>query len=319
MAYDISELDIKDDSNQERLRVSNILKTLENKIESQESLTEHEKNFYCTFLKTQDDGYSKIKECEYCNNFTFSLIFLSYFHDLTGNGEYYKTNNQSTYIPSKEEVENDITFLKSISDTWLGVIQKTNHTEELLQQISKEARNDLKKLDDNNTGKLKAILYSKYLYCYSKKKLEVFEEEGLTLILNEKNIEITEYSIVHILNRHFSKIMKENSDKSFHNQNFHPEFLNIQLIDIFKKIDESKYLEKSTINKIAFHYKNVDYQIWVNERQKQISGIKGNIRYHRLESLYPIENQNDISKLNQNYTVNKINDDLSVWVKNIDS
>ena len=327
MAYNIEDLDLKNDSEEEQIRTRKIFEDLKVKAQKGEELTEHEKDFFCQGVKLSqlDDG--KIEDYNCCGNFKFKHTYLSYFHDLTGYGSYQKVRGTELYTPQRPEIENDLKFLESDVSQWNATISKTNHSDDLLQQISKETRNDLKTIEKNKgrllfrrdkakymLNKRATLLQSKYIYCMALQIFEMFDKQEFIIQLNGFNIEINEFSIIHIVNRHYSEITKSNPTKSFHNEDFEPRYLNKQLGVIFNQIDESGIYQGQSINKIAFKYKNVDYQIWINERDKQIKG-KGNVKYNRLETFYPITDTSELSKLNSDFALTKINDDLSVYIK----
>lgn len=327
MAHKIEDLEFKDASDEEQLRTRAIFEDLKTKAQNGELLTEHEKDFFCQGVKLSklDDG--KIEDYDCCGNFKFKYTYLSYFHDLTGFGSYQKVRGTELHSPQRPEIENDFKFLESNASQWNTTISKTNHSNELLQQISKETRSDLKTIEKNKgrllfrrdkekyvLNKRATLLQSKYIYCMALQIFEMFDKQEFIIQLNRIDIEINEFSIIHIVNRHYSEITKSNPTKSFHNEDFEPRYLNKQLAVIFKQIDESDVYQGHSINKIAFKYNNVDYQIWINERDKQVKG-KGILKYNRLETFYPITDRSELLKLNTDFDLKKINDDLSVYIK----
>jgi len=328
MPYNIDELDLKDNSPREQERTRIIFEDLKEKALNREELTEHEKDFFCKGIRLSNRNDGKIEDYECCSNFRFKITYLAYFQDLSGEGSYHKFKGTSLYRPSKKEIDNDINYLKKAASNWKDVIEKTNHSDELLKQISKETRDELKNLNDQTDtllfkkqkqkyklDKRAILLQSKYIYCMALQIFEMFDSDDFVLSLNGESIEITEYSIIHILNRHYSKITKPFSDKSFHIEDFEPKLLNKQLKEIFNIIDESEVYNDEPINKIAFRYKKVDYLIYVNQRTKQISG-RGNVIYNRLETFFPVEKQEEKNDLSQNYILERINEDLSVYLTN---
>lgn len=142
----------------------------------------------------------------------------------------------------------------------------------------------------------------------------MFENKDFVFNLSGQDIEINEYSIIHILNRHFSEVTKQNFNKSYHGEDIKPKYLNKQLKEIMTMIDDSKYFDNQTINNINFRYKDTDYAIWISKRIKQEKG-KGNVEFNRLETFYPIKNKEELDKLKQSYDYHQINDDIGVYVK----
>lgn len=326
--YTIDELKLKDSSDEEQARTRTIFENIKERANNKELISEHEKEFFCMGVrlsKIEEDG--KIEDYSCCDNYKFGHLYLSYFHDLSGNGNYEKIRGVEIYKVGVLEKRRDIEYLSKIASRWEAVIKETNHNEEVLKQISKETRSELRELDKNKgslihrkakerhaLNKKRILLQSKYIYIKSLLFFERFQDDDLILELNSQIIEINEYSIIHILSRHFSEITKQNPNKSYHKEDIDPSFLNIQLKEIIEKIDETKFLDGKEINSVYFKYKGTIYVIWINKRIKQIAG-QGNVSYNRLETFYPVGNQVDIESLRIEYTYHQINDDIGVYVK----
>jgi hypothetical protein len=326
MIYKIEELDLLNDSLEEQERTRIIFEDLKNKAMKGEELSEHEKDFFCQGVKLSKLNDGKIEDYSCCNNYKFKMTYLSYFQDLTGFGQYEKVKGTSIYNPDRKEIDRDIEYLKKESNHWNSIISKTNHDNELLQQISKETRNDLKIIEKSKgrllfrrdkekyeLNKRTTLLHSKYIYCMAQQIFEMFNRKEFVIKLNGFDIEINEYSIIHILNRHYSEITKPNSSKSFHIEDFKPKYLNKQIGAIFQEIENSGLYKDSSINKISFWYNNIDYSIWVNKRTKQVKG-QGNVSFLRLETFYPVDDQKELSDLIEKFYLKKINNDLSVYI-----
>jgi hypothetical protein len=327
MHYKIDELDFKNGSEAEQIRNRKIFEDLKEKTLKGIELSEHEKDFFCLGVKLSKKEDGKVEDYSCCGNYKFKQTYLSYFQDLTGNGIHEKVRNAKIYNPGKYEIRKDLAFLDRISIQWLSVVSKTNHSNSLLQEVSKETRSDLKEIE-NSKGKLffrkqkeeyllrkKAVLLqSKYIYCMALQIFELFDNHEFIFNLNSNEIEINEYSIIHILSRHFAKITKSNPDKSFHNEDFEPRYLSKQIGEIFNKIDESKLYQGQSIHKVFFKYKGTIYQVWINKRVKQIKNT-GNVPYYRFETFYPLTDLKELEKLESNFEIKKIEDDLYVYIK----
>jgi len=326
--YKIDELKFKNDSFDEQIRTRTIFESLKEKAIKLEPLCEFEKDFFCQCLSVSRLNDGSLEDFKCCENYKFKIAYLAYFHDLSGFGNYEKVKGHQYYTPNRREIDRDIEYLSSVADEWLNTINIANHKEELLQQISAETREDIKEFSKSKGFLLfrkdklnykinfrKTLLQSKFIYCLALKIFEMFDKKEFILTLNGQEIEMNEYSIIHILNRHYAQITKPNSRKSFHNEDFIPQYLNKQLGEIFSLIDSSG-LYKDPIHKISFKYKNVNYLIYVQKRFKQVKGNKGNIEYNRLETFYPIIESKENSDLITNFECHKINDDLSIYSKN---
>lgn len=325
--YSIDELNLKDSSEEEQIRTRKIFDNIKERSINEQFISEHEKDFFCLGVKLSllDDG--KIEDYPCCDSYKFKMIYLSYFHDLSGNGEYEKVKGKTIYKVEKNECDKDITYLSQVASKWLDVINVTNHSNELLKQISKETREELKEVEKNKgmlifrrdkeqykLNKRRILLQSKYIYCTALLIFEMFDNKDFIFSINGQDIEINEYSIVHILNRHFSEITKQKPDKSYHGKDIRPKYLNKQLKDIITIIDSSGLLKDKDIKNINFRYKGINYAIWINKRIKQVKN-KGNVEYNRLETFYPIENQDELKKLEVESEYYQINEDIGIYIK----
>ncbi len=325
MKYRINDLTLKNDSSEEQERTRNIFEDLKTKIDNNIEINEHEKDFYCRCVELSEFDNEKVSDFNSCKNYYFKSLYLVYFYDLTGNSIYSKFKGASLYNPSKFEIQRDLKYLKSIASEWKNCIEITNHKNELKKSIAKETRIELKEYKksvgklifrrDKNNYEIKILsilLQSKYLYCIALLIFEKHKKEDFVLELNQKTIEINEHSIIHILNRHFSQITKTHLNKTFHDKNIIPEYLNIQLKQIFNQIDNSELYKELSIDRIAFKYMDNDYTVWIKEKTKQVKG-KGNMVYNSLETFYPIVEQRDVEYINS-CTLKKINDELGVYI-----
>ncbi|KGL58373.1 hypothetical protein [Polaribacter sp. Hel1_85] len=327
MPYKIEDLDFKSNIEGEQKRTRKIFEDLKDKSLNNEKLTEHEKDFFCLGVKGSNLDDGKLKDYSSCENYRFKDIYLSYLKDLSGKSTYEKVRGVGIYNPSSFEIKKDLAFLESVKNKWQKTISVTNHSEKLLREISKETRTDLKKIEKNKgkllfnrdkkkylLNKTATLLQSKYIYCISLQIFELFDSTEFVIKLNNQEIEIDEYSIIHILNRHYAQITKTNPTKSFHNEDFEPKYLNKRLRDIFIEIENSGLYSGDSIRKITFKFNNVDYQIWANERTKQVKN-NGNIKFNRLETFYPLTDLEELNKLKNDYELLEINEELSIYLK----
>jgi hypothetical protein len=331
--FSVNELDFKGDSNAEQQRTRVIFERLKKQAIEGKYLSEHEKDFFCrgVVLSLLDDGILEDYEC--CDNYKFKFLYLVYAHDLTGGSPVYKPNRELQRVAEidNDEKQKDLQYIYFKSDEWEKIITKTNHQEEVLKEAAKEARTELKNLDGKpeikNTPffkgtfryehiKREILLKSRYIYCIALKYFERVEEKDLFLEINGQTIEINAYSIIHILNRHFAAIPKYyNTEKSFHNINFEPDILNIQLRRIFKIIDASKFLIGMSLNKISFQFRGIPYQVWTSEKKKFRTGNE--ITFRRLNTFYPVNDAAELSKLKSGYNLIRITDDISIYIVKI--
>jgi hypothetical protein len=198
-----------------------------------------------------------------------------------------------------------------------------------MQQLSKETREQIKIL--NNLPEFKSdivlqgsfyyryklwsiLLVSKYVYLTSLEIIEKIIEDTdnfpYLLKLKATEIEFNEYSLVHIMLRHFAEQAKNyKSDKSHHSEDFNPRYLTFDLDNLFKRIEPHL---NTVNNNIVFEYKNQLYDIWYQEKTKSLKG-KGNVKYNRFETFYPIYNQDRINEIIKNLSKTTVDEELILY------
>jgi hypothetical protein len=330
MAFEADELRIKDNTNAEQIRTRQIFEVLKEKAIKQEKLTEQEKDFFCLGVKISSRNDGRWEDYTCCDNYKFKSLYLTYFRDLTGGSSFSKVIGMTIYKVEPNEAQQDLQYLYDKSDEWDLIVQKANHNSQLLQQISAETRNDLKNLSKlpefNNDPFIKGsfryifkkraiILQSKYIYCIALEIFEKLKPVDLLLEINSIQIEFNEFSLIHILNRHFAEMTKQfSTNKSFHNEDFKPRILSVQLKEILYDIDISKLLSGKCIDKIGFQQNGIDYIIYTSEKEKSVKGNKGNITYRRLDTFFPVTDTIEYNNLISNCNLLSINQTLSVYV-----
>ncbi len=328
MTFKIEELIIKNDSETEQVRSKEIFETLKNKAIRGKTLSEHEKNFFCKGVQLSKLNVGILEDYYCCKNYKFKYIYLCYFYDLAGGSIFYKRNRAEIYKVEQIEAEIDLKYLYTTAEDWKLIIQKTNHKDKVLQEISIETRKGLKELSNlpevlngfwrkgSNHYILmerEILLSLKFIYCIVIEVFETIELNDLILKVNSIKIEFNEYSLIHILNRHFSAITKAyDTKKSFHNEQFKPRIIISQIKEILTQIDNSQFLKNSTIDKIGFRQNGIDYLIWTKEKNRSIKGI--NEIYRRLETFYIVTDENEKIKLVSDYNLKTVNNFLSVYV-----
>lgn len=326
MNYSIKELEIRKDSEKEHIRTRRIFLDLKSKAINGEKLTEHEKEFFCQGIRLSElnDGLDTDYQC--CANPIFKIKYLYYWHDLTGGSIYQKPENGKLVDISLEEVQKDLQYLINEAKDWLIEIQKTNHSSELMKQISKETREQKKLLDNSPEFKEDIIskgtfryryklwallLMTKYVYLICLEIIETLKEFPFQLKINKHLIEYNEFSLVHIIIRHYAELTKQyETGKSFHNLDFNPRQIVLDLEQIFNKIELVTTIEN--LNNIIFEQNDQLYEIWINEREKSKKGI-GNIKILRLETFYPIQDKNRVETIKQTFTSYKIDAKLKYY------
>lgn len=322
----MKDLEIRNDSAEESIRTRKIFLDLKSKAIKGETLTEHEKEFFCQGVRLSllNDGLETDYPC--CANVIFKIKYLYYFHDLTGASTYQKPENGKLVDIPKEEAQRDLNYLINEAKEWMTEIQKTNHSSELMQQVSKETREQIKILDNSpefkndifskGTFRYKyklwgLLLMTKYAYLVCLEIIETLNEFPYKFKINSKSIEFDEFSLIHIIIRHYAELTKQyETGKSYHNVDFHPRQLALDLESIFHMIEAVIPIEN--LNNIVFEYKNQIYEIWINERNKSKKGV-GNVKVLRLETFYPIQDKDRLKYILETFTSHYINDDLEYY------
>ncbi|MDN3593961.1 hypothetical protein [Zunongwangia endophytica] len=315
------------DSDEEQKRTREIFEELEKRAKAEKPLLEREKDFFCRCLKLSDyvvDGNPE--DYQVCNDFLFKHLYPIYFSSGLKSDAVYKPHKGKLYLVPLNERIKDLKFLYSTQIKWLKKIETTNHSDQLLQTLASETRNDLKKLKRKEgtlffkkqkkqyaLKKEKQILHSKFIYLLVKKTIQNYEESDFKFEFMGKNVEIDAYSLIHIINRHYAEIIKENTDKTYHIEDFEPDLLHIKLKDILNQIEEKKVAISNT-EKIAFRYNDQDYRIWLKERVKFKKGI-GKIEFSRLETFYPIGDEQELKDLSENFKLIVINEQLQTYIE----
>jgi len=340
----LTELEIREDSDEEHNRVERIIESIKLRGSSNKKLTEHEKNFFGLYITISQQNNGRLEDYPFASNYLFKITYLAYYKDVTGGSKYYtidsekvreflRANNNSYSLVDLEhflrevnisEAQTNLKYLYQVADEWESVIKSSRHSEKVLQEISTETREQIGTLKNQpefnpqiygawkfRYSKIKILLQAKYIYLASQEVFEKMQPEDFLLSLNGIKIEFNEYSIIHILSRHFGAITKPyNTQKSFHNMNFFPEQLNIQLRDVFERIDKSLLYKDDSINKITFLFNDKKYRVFIQERLKQVKGTSGNIPFMRIETFFPLEEEKDLKELEADYCSNKIDENL---------
>jgi hypothetical protein len=267
-----------------------------------------------------------------CDDFLFRGTYPTYCKDLTGGSRYFKpviTKGKPTMTEvSSEEVRKDLTYLSAKAKEWEQVIIKQNHKYELLQQAATEGRYALKQVDNlpeikgrpyikgthfYDYKKMGAMLQSRYMFLMAEEVMRDTPVSSLSAILNSVMIEINEYSLIHVLNRHFAQIIKTyDRDKTFHGEDIKYRKLPGQLKDILAIINDSKALVGKQIGKIAFQYRAIPYMIYTGPAYRSPKGQK--TAFTRLHTFFPIGSKKILDTLKVKCDLVVVNDEYSVYV-----
>lgn len=278
--------------------------TIQDKIEKSEKLSLEEQIEWCSCLTPE-----YIDQYAFCDDEKFKTLFLDHFQNKT-TGELF--------------TDEDRLKLESYIEEWNTTVSHSNHTSKLLNIVTKETR-DEKKILTKTTGltegeeyenKVKEILYySKYVYILTQRIFGLKNIECQIVELNGNAIHIDYYSIVHILNRHFSPLQKQyENDKDF----FTEDVIYDELIDflesIIRTVDEHGGYIDSPPQKIMINYKGNPYTIYINKVTKQKKGI-GNYECLRLKTFFPVGAEDELKHLETEMTLVDISENLGVYLE----
>ena len=328
--YKIEDLTLKDDSLEEQSRTRKIFQELRLRAMKGKSLSEHEKNFMGMALKLSIIDTESIDDFPVLDNYKFKNLYLVYFRDISGGSVYFKPNGQIIYQLGPEELKKDLKYLYEKAQEWDIMVNGKSQTNELMNVAALEVRNELDILDNlpehTNDPYAKGrfryryrrwavLLQNKYIYCKSLELFEQFDKSDFVLRLNGNDIEITAYTLIHVMTRHFSQITKQYpTSKSFHNEDFKPQYLTMNLQAIFNLIDEAK-IRILPASCIYFVYRKRNYALWISEKTRAVKGM-GSIKYLRIDTFYPLEDQGVLDKISAEGKFHMLNPEVSIYLKN---
>lgn len=333
MKYTIKEIEdsMRDSSDVKLQKAHEIFRDLKKHINNNDKLDLHEIEHFCNL---EFIGYEKgfegfdIHSYPICEDYWFEWAYREYWMDLHGIRQHTFALTGKEY--STDRVQSDLNKLQELATEWEKIIEKLNHTDITLAEISKETRLELKnhkkKPIFNYLGffrmcfnyeyeKLVILLRSKYIFQLTREFFHYRNADSLKLHLGKRVIEFTSNSLIHILSRHYEFSKKYvNRDKSFHIELIQPRKIYDILDFIFKQIDEHK-LSCIKDDKIYFEYERVLFTVWISKAQKQIKGKKGNFEYERIASFYPTENNDELEDIQNNYSKENCNETTSIYYK----
>lgn len=286
-------------------------RSLHGKIEKGEPLTLEEEAFVCHCLK-----YENLLNHPFCLDEYFTRTFLA------------RTTNVPKEMYSLKERDN--IYYVGLVNEWSKTINKTNHTDPLLQITAVETREELRHLRkgfsifrdsyrDYNIRKFRLLEWSKYRYIMIKDIFNlIIKSDEYKLSLNGKEIIFNYFSLTHILTRHFGHVMKTyESDKSHFIKDVHHEEIHLKIEDIFRQIDASNFYINDSIEEVNIRLNGTLYKIYTTNESKHVPGTKDPVPYQRLSTMFPIKHPKMLKRLDEEYEEKVITDTLSVFVKKV--
>ncbi|QDK77159.1 hypothetical protein EXU85_00530 [Spirosoma sp. KCTC 42546] len=316
------------------------------------SISFDETKVFCTELLNKVPSSDELKLCHHCEDYTFWNTYLTYFRNLAGGIEYKKFDSNKLkktlenqlattgtidatslskipmlYVVDPVEVEKDLNYLYNVADQWKTIIYSNNQNNKVLEASCKEARDQLKLLEKSvrnfpfDKGKFLykrkergIILRAKYIYLLAKDVLETYSLQDLTLSIFGKEIVVNEYSIVHIVSRHFAAAAHQHFvDKTYHNEEVHPKKMHLFLKKIFDIYSKHINPNGMSLDKIMFKFKGQLYIIYTSIQQIHLRGV-GLHKYRRLNTMFPASEEKKKLEMANGYNEIVVDKDMSIYL-----
>jgi hypothetical protein len=152
------------------------------------------------------------------------------------------------------------------------------------------------------------------MYLLAKEILEDTQPADCLYQFCGETIEFTEFTLMHILNRHYGELTKQFvSDKDYHREDFIPRILTAQIKAIVEAIDKMGLFTRQAHTEINLKYEGEVYQLYASMQNRNIPGT-GVVPYKRLQTFYPVSDPVVLAKLTTGYKTVAVSAGLSVFV-----
>lgn len=304
---------------------------IKNRVDQGTPISFHETHHFCEFLwaasRKKIPGYD-FNAYNICEDYFFLYAFKEYWDDLHGLYDHNEWSIGRKPI-TRTEIQQDVLKLDQISQNWDSVINITNHPEALLNLISKEARDQIKELDqlpefyeygflNKNYAykyKLKFILLrSKYVYLKVKDLFDELRVATWNLNLGTRDIELDAYSMIHIISRHYPIGKKHvRVDKTDHDRSIHPNDIVSTLTKLFSGIP-SALIPHLDSNKIYFEFENRIYVLWIVPAKRPALTGGGHVQFERIGSFYPLEEPTEVLRVKSDMNLTDIGNGFKIYM-----
>ena len=255
----------------------------------------------------------------------FTSLYPLYAEDLEGRYGIVKFSGYDglmTRVVSIEEKREDVAKLDEYYRQWNKVFGRNNHSDQLLNLVINEVNKDLKVIDgelaagnikreEYNYKRKSIVLHSKFIFLRVKRIFEDSKNTNIIVHFGGLDIEITPWSMVHVLNRHYAKKIKQYvTGKSYHGDAELPFFEDPErLRDILEKIASHAEARKCNVDYIVLKFNGLVYTIYTQLQTRHIGGKKTFFR--QLQTFFPLEDPNKLQDIQDNYVEFVVDTNLS--------
>lgn len=258
-----------------------------------------------------------------CKNEEFEMDVLIYSESIL-NGHYQKPQAGAIVNLTQQEIDALNTRMDEHANEWKSIVDCARHPDQLLQQLCTETRQELTKLRKMHKAseistqvfedsKKKAYWKSRTVYLKIGKLLEEYPLVNYQPVLNSTKLDFTEYTLAHIMNRHYIGIFQYAfKEKTTMPRTIDYKKLHIVMHDIIAKINQSGLFSGQDIGKIPFKYRGDDFIIYTATEHHSTKEQK-NHTIQRINSFHKVDVPGEVAKLKATYDLKKIDDELSLY------
>lgn len=268
---------------------------LQNKVDNGKNLIVEEIDLFCN-----SRSISQIRNYSFCDDHRFRFLFLQHFSGL------------NTEARNKKDLE-------SFAESWKNSVVD-NPKSSLEQYTSKETRIEFQNISNEDgvlsrAKELEVLYLSKFIYLKVDRFFREYGAREIMIPLNGEHLLFNEFSYTHIAFRHYAKGVKQHtSDKSFFTRDIPIEMIVNRLQNIIEKIDNIGVYKGQNITSINFKFRGVLYRLATKPKpliRQQSGGVK--LELYRINTFHPLEREEDLRNIRDNYTPYKINNSLHVY------
>lgn len=276
-----------------------------------ESLSIAEKDWICRKIQiVHNDKDDRLDPFDFpcCSDAMFNIRYILYFNNIEG---WYPAYDWKGEIPPDKK-KRDLTLLNQSYVEWKNVIERTNHTNDLLRNIATETRHHLKEIgrfcNQTFTGynrkkylEKSIILNSKYMH---RMVLSFYDENPIkeNIEVDGKLVRIDSFAYVHILFQHYSKLIKEYQiGKTYHDEVLDYKNLPLEIKRILNAYSE---VSNDTFDgqKVYFYLMDKLHAIWFRLIKTSIKAGRV-LEEHKVQTLYPVEDPKELERAKNNFPI----------------